>query len=171
MKNLDGLLEMLRGVHALVNLDIFGPIEDEDYWRKCEKIVSALPDNIKVKYRGSITPDEVSSTFARYDLFIFPTQGENFGHVIFEALRAGTPVLLSDRTPWHPDDAGAVTALSLDILGSWRMAIEHAAARTPEEQVNLRLAAHDYASHYLAGDISLKANLEMFYSFMIRPEK
>lgn len=164
-KNLDGLLELLRSVHALVNLDIFGPIEDEDYWRKCTGILNTLPNNIKVQYRGAITPDEVLNTFARYDIFIFPTLGENFGHVIFEALRAGIPVLLSDRTPWHPDDAGAVTVLSLDKVDSWRNAIEQAAAFTPQEQHNRRLAANDYVSHYLADDVSRKANLNMFYSF------
>jgi glycosyltransferase involved in cell wall biosynthesis len=167
IKNLDMLLELLSDVQAIVNLDIFGPIEDKDYWQKCETIVSTLPDNIEVQYRGPIAPDEISNTFARYDLFIFPTQGENFGHVIFEALRAGTPVLLSDRTPWHPDDAGAVKTLSLDKVDSWRMAIEHAAVRTPQEQENLRLAAHDYASRYLDGDTSLMANLRMFQSFTI----
>lgn len=170
MKNLDGLLELLAEVHASVNLDVYGPIEDEDYWRKCEKIVSTLPDNIKVQYRGPIAPDEVSNTFARYDLFVFPTQGENFGHVIFEALRAGTPVLLSDRTPWYPDNAGALIVLSLDKVVSWRMTIENAARRTPQEQENLRLAAHEYASRYIAGDISLKANFEMFNSFMVSPK-
>src|SRR5690606_22656373 len=34
-------------------------------------------------------------------LFLFPTLGENFGHVILEALTAGCPVLISDRTPWR----------------------------------------------------------------------
>jgi glycosyltransferase involved in cell wall biosynthesis len=123
-----------------------------------------------VQYRGPIAPDEVSNTFARYDLFVFPTQGENFGHVIFEALRAGTPVLLSDRTPWYPDNAGALIVLSLDKVVSWRMAIENAARRTPQEQENLRLVAHEYASRYIAGDISLKANFEMFNSFMVFPK-
>jgi glycosyltransferase involved in cell wall biosynthesis len=166
-KNLHGLLELLVEVHASVSLDIYGPIEDEDYWRRCEKIASTLPDNIKVRYLGPITPDEVSNTFARYDLFVFPTQGENFGHVIFEALCAGTPVLLSDRTPWFPDNAGALMVFSLDKVVGWRMAIENAARRTPQEQENVRLAAREYASRYIAGDISLKANFEMFNSFMV----
>jgi glycosyltransferase involved in cell wall biosynthesis len=30
-----------------------------------------------------------------------PTQGENFGHAIFEALSAGKPVLISNQTPWR----------------------------------------------------------------------
>jgi hypothetical protein len=50
------------------------------------------------------------------------------------------------------------------------MAIENAARRTPQEQENLRLVAHEYASRYIAGDISLKANFEMFNSFMVFPK-
>jgi len=38
---------------------------------------------------------------ADYDAFIFPTLGENFGHVIIESLSAGCPVLCSDQTPWN----------------------------------------------------------------------
>ena len=38
---------------------------------------------------------------ARYDLFYLPTLGENFGHVIAEALGCGLPVLIADTTPWR----------------------------------------------------------------------
>ena len=36
-----------------------------------------------------------------HDIFFFPTLGENFGHVILEALCAGCPILISDQTPWR----------------------------------------------------------------------
>jgi len=44
--------------------------------------------------------------FSKYDLFFFPTRGENYGHVIAESLSVGTSVLTSDQTPWQrlPDD-------------------------------------------------------------------
>jgi glycosyltransferase involved in cell wall biosynthesis len=32
---------------------------------------------------------------------LFPTLGENYGHVICEALNAGCPVLISNQTPWR----------------------------------------------------------------------
>lgn len=38
---------------------------------------------------------------ADYHLFVLLTAGENFGNSIFEALHAGTPVLISDKTPWR----------------------------------------------------------------------
>jgi len=44
----------------------------------------------------------------QHDLFFFPTLGENYGHVIMEALMAGCPVLLSDRTPWRNLTAAGV---------------------------------------------------------------
>ena len=36
----------------------------------------------------------------KYDLFLFPSGGENYGHVIAESLSSGTPVLISKNTPW-----------------------------------------------------------------------
>ena len=32
---------------------------------------------------------------------LMPTKGENFGHVIFESMSAGCPVIISDKTPWN----------------------------------------------------------------------
>jgi len=161
-KNLDGLLAILHTVRAPVTLDIFGPVEDEAYWRQCEQRIAALPDNIQVKAHGPIAPDQVSPTFARHDLFAFPTHGENFGHVIFEALRAGTPVVVSDQTPWLPDASGALNAIPLGDEAGWRRAIEHAAARTNQDQARLRAATFDYAARYAETDGSLAANLDMF---------
>jgi len=161
-KNLDGLLAILRHVRASVDLDVFGPIEDAEYWAACQRRIAALADNIRVRTHGAIAPDEVSPIFARHDLFAFPTHGENFGHVIFEALRAGTPVLLSDQTPWQPDDAGALTVLPLTDEAGWCRAIEEAAERTETAQALLRTAASDYAVDYASTEGSLKANLAMF---------
>ena len=36
----------------------------------------------------------------QHHLFFLPTLGENFGHVIHEAVQAGCVLLLSDQTPW-----------------------------------------------------------------------
>lgn len=165
-KNLDGLLKILGRVRAPVELDIFGPVEDEAYWCQCERKIASLADNIRVTSYGPIVPDAVSPTFARYDLFAFPTRGENFGHVIFEALRAGTPILLSDQTPWRPDASGALTALPLGDEDGWCHAIEQAATRTQGEQSRLRAAAFDYASRYATTDGSARANREMFYALL-----
>ena len=58
---------------------------------------------------------------AANDLFFLPTRGENFGHVIAEALSVGTPVLISDQTPWRKLAAvglGHDLPLAVPVIGS-----------------------------------------------------
>ena len=100
-KNLDGALKLIADLKGKVLFDIYGPLEDKVYWDQCCKLIEKLPSNIKVSYKGFLNHDEVLDVFAEHDLFFFPTLGENFGHVIIEALAAGCPVLISDRTPWR----------------------------------------------------------------------
>ena len=38
--------------------------------------------------------------FSHYNAFLFPTFSENYGHVISESMMVGTPVIISDQTPW-----------------------------------------------------------------------
>jgi glycosyltransferase involved in cell wall biosynthesis len=100
MKNLDGALKMLKGLNGKVQFNIYGPMEDQAYWAECQKIIAGLPGNIDVKYCGSVAHEKVGAVMRVHDIFLFPTLGENFGHVILEALVAGCPVLISDQTPW-----------------------------------------------------------------------
>lgn len=99
-KNLKWFIEQLTNIERNLCLDIYGPIEDESYWRESQQIIQKLPINIKVNYKGAIFHDQVVSTLFNYHYFVLPTLGENFGHVFIEALAAGCPLLISDRTPW-----------------------------------------------------------------------
>jgi glycosyltransferase involved in cell wall biosynthesis len=107
-KNLAGALRMLLGVSGDVAYDIYGPAEDPDYWEECQKLVAALPANIRVRYWGEIEHEKIGQIFAQHHLFLFPTLGENYGHVICEALVSGCPVLISDQTPWRNLEADGV---------------------------------------------------------------
>lgn len=100
-KNLHAALEFLREVKGNVKLSIFGPIEDQEYWNKCKKIIEELPAEVSVEYEGILTHNQIIPAFAQNHFFLFPTLGENFGHVISEALIGGCPVIISDQTPWR----------------------------------------------------------------------
>ncbi|HZR71105.1 MAG TPA: glycosyltransferase [Burkholderiales bacterium] len=100
-KNLLGAIEVLRGVTGSVRLNVYGPKEDAAYWERCRRAIVALPPNVRVRDRGPLAAADVASALARSDVLLFPTFGENFGHVVLEALLAGVPVLASDRTPWR----------------------------------------------------------------------
>ena len=92
---------MITGLRGRITFNIFGPLEDMAYWEKCRRIIEKLPANIQGHYQGILDHDEVIRVMAMHDLFFLPTHGENFGHVIVEALAAGCPILISDQTPWR----------------------------------------------------------------------
>lgn len=101
MKNLEAAIEIISRINDYsIIFDIYGNIEDKEYWRLCKKELEKLPMNIKWKYQGECDSNNVIETLANYDVFLFPTLGENFGHVISEALLAGCVPVISDQTPW-----------------------------------------------------------------------
>ena len=100
-KNLIQALKLLNGVRGKVEFNIYGPIEDKEYWRKCEEIIKVLPSNITTNYKGIAKHSELMTIFNGHHFLLFPTHGENFGHVISESLIGGCPVIISDRTPWR----------------------------------------------------------------------
>jgi len=101
MKNLLGAIQTLQRVPCPVVVDVYGPAEDAAYWSSCQQAARQLPAHVQFNYCGVLSPAQVPETIARYDLFFLPTLGENFGHVIAEALGCGLPVLIADTTPWR----------------------------------------------------------------------
>lgn len=100
-KNLIQALSFLRNINGQIIFNIFGPIEDREYWQECQRIIEELPENINVTYKGIVENHEVYQVFQNHHVFLFPTLGENFGHVISEALLSACPVVISDQTPWR----------------------------------------------------------------------
>nr|WP_253904633.1 glycosyltransferase [Adlercreutzia sp. ZJ473] len=99
-KNLYYALSCLPGLCGSVEFNIYGPVEDASYYEKCKSLISTLPSNIKANYCGYVGQGGSHAIFAEHDVFLFPTQSENYGHVIAESLSVGCPVLTSDQTPW-----------------------------------------------------------------------
>jgi glycosyltransferase involved in cell wall biosynthesis len=101
-KNLEYIVRTLGKVSAdQIDFDIYGPVEDGAYWARCRKLISSIDrPTIQFTYRGEIPHQRVQSVLSSYDLMVLPTLGENFGHVIYDALAAGCPVAISDQTPW-----------------------------------------------------------------------
>ncbi|WP_018387852.1 glycosyltransferase [Ancylobacter sp. FA202] len=141
-KNLDFALTVLASVRCEVDFVIYGPLEDADYALFCRELAESLPAHVTVRWAGPVHPDEVPAVFAAHDLFFFPTRGENFGHVIAEALAAGTPVLLSDATPWRAlAVAGVGDDLPLGAPGAFAAFIEAMAVEPTEAALARRARA------------------------------
>jgi glycosyltransferase involved in cell wall biosynthesis len=125
MKNLDAAIRIMQGVYSQVDFDIFGILEDRKYWDECQQLLRCLPPNVTARYRGVLGPQEVFAELSCADLLLLPTRGENFGHVILEALLAGCPVLVSDQTPWRGLESRlAGRDIPLDRLADFSAAID-----------------------------------------------
>lgn len=102
-KNLKFALEVLKEIkEGNIIFDIYGPMEDKEYWKECEKVIKEMPSNIKVTYKGEVLHSDIENVFSKYHAFFFPTLGENYGHVIVEAMMSNCIVILSKGvTPWN----------------------------------------------------------------------
>lgn len=146
-KNLDFALKALSLCQEPAVFHIYGTIEDAGYWDECKTLIAGLPSHVKVVFHGALAPAQVPDALASHGLFFFPTRGENYGHVIAEALAAGLPVLLSDRTPWYDVvDGGAGWVLTLDNVGGFAYAIDGFMRMSSEEHRRLSADVRAFAA-------------------------
>ncbi len=144
---------LLYAIHILnseyngrISFDIYGIKEDAEYWTKCEAEIRDLPENIECRYCGSLKPEESVPVFASHDIFLFPTQGENYGHVIFESLAGGCLPVISDTTPWKDfDEKHCGYVIKLDDIDGFRNAIQTYLDTSLESFLEMKMNAIDYA--------------------------
>lgn len=118
MKNLEYALRVIGASSVPIMFDIYGMVDDETYWERCRNLMAQMPAHVQAAYHGPLPPEQVGPKLARYDVLLLPTLGENYGHVIAESLTQGTPVLISDRTPWRGlHEAGVGWDLPLENSG------------------------------------------------------
>lgn len=155
-KNLELALRALLLVRGQVEFDIYGPREDAGYWARCQALIALLPPTVRVRYRGELPPAAVRDAFHAYDAFIFPTLGENFGHVIAESLSASCPVICSDTTPWTDvlDKGGGQVVRELTAAGL-AAALQSVVSMSPEARLRARRAAGEAYRSWHAQSVKL----------------
>jgi glycosyltransferase involved in cell wall biosynthesis len=163
MKNLDFALQVLAQVSIPVTFDIYGNIEDRAYWRHCQRLMEVLPANVVATYMGTVNRESLAQRMTTYDLFFLPTRGENFGHVVLEALQCGLPVLISDRTPWQDlPSKGAGWSLTLANPKAFVDVIEEVARWSAERHSAASAGARQLAGDYHEKESALKQHVDMF---------
>jgi len=149
-KNLDGLLEQIQRYENYFNkgidLDIYGPIDDYKYWDLCSKKASAMRYS-SIKYHGPVPNTTMQSIMPNYSAMILLSHGENFGHVIYESIASGLPVIISKHTPWTSiidEKAGYV----VESYSEFIRAIHEITTLNNVEYVNFRNSVYGMANSY-----------------------
>ena len=145
-KNIIQSIDILKECHSSIWFTIYGPILNQQYWEKVEEKLLELPSNIHAAYKGNINSEQVVETLEQEHVFLFTTIGENYSHVVHEALSAGCPCVISDQTPWQDLDKNcAGHVLPLNDNSRFVKAIESYAEMAEADFQKISDAAHDYA--------------------------
>jgi glycosyltransferase involved in cell wall biosynthesis len=109
-------------------LVIAGP-DESGYQKKLEALAEREGVGNAVLFPGPLFDDAKWSAYRDADLFVLPSQNENFGNTAAEAVACDTPVLVTDRCGIAPliegraglvvpHDLGAMTTALEQLLGS-----------------------------------------------------
>ncbi|MEZ5039049.1 MAG: glycosyltransferase family 4 protein [Saprospiraceae bacterium] len=163
IKGLLEALHYLKEVKHPLTFSIIGSNEVTSYWKECQILMDTLPDFIEVNYLGEVPPAQVKEIQKKQHFFLLPTQGENFGHAIFEALAMGLPVIISDQTPWKRlQELGIGWDLPLKSPSAFIDAITAAATMPPEAYERMSKTAWQYAKDFIDNKHLTQHYLTMF---------
>jgi len=112
-KGLHFLLEqwgMLSSEFNEWTLLIAGEGENKEYWDQIIKIIEQYDLSNRVIFLGLLKNQERINAYAASNLFVLPSETENFGIAIAEAMACKIPVITTKNTPWKE---------ILDCDGGW----------------------------------------------------
>ena len=164
IKNLLYAINVLKSIAGCsILFDIYGPVEDATYFQKCKEAASQANPHIKINFKGPIANTNIFDVFQNYHCFFLPTQGENFGHVIFEALTSGCVVLISDKTPWNNiEQKNAGWTLSLNNNRNFAEKIQLLCSMNEQDFNEKSKASFNYAKEF-ASSMNLKSRYSSLF--------
>jgi glycosyltransferase involved in cell wall biosynthesis len=158
-KNLDGALRLLAALEGDVEFHIYGPREDQAYWTECQQLIAGLRPNIRVQEHGPVPQKDVAAILESHHLFLFPTHGENFGHVVLEALLAGCVPLISDQTFWRGlQSRGVGWDLPLGEAGQFHASLQRCVDMDEVEFQSLSSAARRFGQEVASDPVAIDQN-------------
>ena len=156
---------------AKIEFHLYGAIYNSDYWAVCQKAIAQLPNNVSVKYCGSISPNEVQTCIAQYHFLLMPSLGENFGHAIIESFICGRPVIISDNTPWRNLSEKQIGwDISLKNPDEFSRIIQLCCLKDQQNYDLLSKSAFNYATTITANTDTLTLSLNLIQSQLYESE-
>lgn len=99
-KNPMVVIEALKMFTNPLKITFCGSFYQKEYFNEFIQNSKLLPKNITFEYIESLPHSDIELLFAKNDVMILPSLGENFGHAIFESFSYATPVIIGNNTPW-----------------------------------------------------------------------
>ena len=162
-KNLKWFADIVRLSEGRASMDVFGNIEDDDYLDEFKTSAESGASGIEFHLRGPLDHSMVPASLFERHFFVLPTLGENFGHVFLEALAAGCPLIISDRTPWNDlIEAGAGWSIPLESPDEWNRVLEHCVRMDDAEYRKMSGNARKYAERFLSDPGIESATVDLF---------
>ena len=142
-KGLDILLKTIQMYNLKIDLDIYGFIEDIDYWKLCKNYIDKCDE---VNYMGNLVDGDISKLKDSYSFFILPTLNENFGHVIVELLSIGCIPILSKNTNPFDKETNKIFNMNFDLNSStdFKRVLEKANNISLKDLLELKVKVKSY---------------------------
>lgn len=171
-KGLLTLLQTLKYLDLSISLDIYGSIKDQSYWTKCLQEINTNNSKAIFNYLGHANPSDSQTILTKYDALVLLTKGENFGHSIFESLSVGTPVIISNKTPWkfsnEPNPPGWLVNIereNQENCSELTDILTKLYYMNNEDYTQSSIAAHQYAIDFYNSHDFKKQYTDLFNSF------
>jgi len=107
------------GTDAPSVLVIAGPEEDSAYSASLRELAMHLGIYGDVRFTGPIYGQQRWHAYRDADVFVLPSQNENFGNTVAEAAAVGTPVIVTDQcgiAPYVRNRAGTIISHDVGAL-------------------------------------------------------
>lgn len=112
---------------------------DVTYEKQLRKLISSNKYKEKIFLLGHKQGEEKETYYKEAKIFVLPSNSENFGNVVLEALSQSTPVIASTYTPWK--------ALKKENCGLWVDNNSKELKKAIEELLNLDKIAYKNISN------------------------
>ena len=117
---------------------VFAGPDESGMKARLGRLAAELGTNSRVRFSVSLYGEEKWAAYRDADVFVLPSQNENFGNTAAEAAAAGTPVIVTERcgiAPLFAEEGAPVVAYDADAVArALRQALE-------DEEQRARIAA------------------------------
>jgi glycosyltransferase involved in cell wall biosynthesis len=166
-KNTLFAIEVLKKCTQNIELDIYGPIYNQDYFEKCKNAINQLPTNIVIKYKGVLNHNLLNETLKNYHVIYLPSTGENFGHSIIEGMCNSCIPIISNKTPWKNLEQKAVGFdIDLNQPNKYTETIDILAKMEQKEFNKISKNAFNYSQNII-NDNQLKEDYNKLFNYSI----